>query len=117
MINEMVVGIIEKTIESEYPHLKLPGNVYVKITSVNKGLADYSYETNMTINGVEESIVVKKYSYTYNVKILKEDKMVDERYAEIPNVKSYIPLNLEDIAVALLVYGNVNPFIVGKVAQ
>lgn len=116
MITEMVKGIINNTIENDYPHLKLPNSVYVKITKANKEAAYYSYEVEMLINGTEENVTLKQYCYTYNLKILKEDKVtINEKYAEIPNVKSYVKLDLGDIAAALLMYGKAIPFIVGKV--
>lgn len=115
MIEEMMKGIIERTIETKYSHLKLPNSVYVKVTRVNKESVYYSYDLKMILNGVEEEVTIKQYSYNYNLKILKEDKSIDERYSEIPNVKSFIALNSGDIAAALLMYGKANPFIVGKV--
>lgn len=115
MVEEMVKGIIEKTIETKYSHLKLPNSVYVKITRVNKESINYTYDVKMTINGVEENVTIKEYAYNYNLKILKEDKSIDERYSEIPNVKSCVALNSGDIAAALLMYGKANPFIAGKV--
>ena len=115
MVEEMMKGMIENTIENKYPHLKLPNSVYVRVTRANKETTNYSYSTKIIINGIEEDVTVKKYYYTYNLKILKEDKSFDESYSEIPNVKSYIALNTGDIAAALLMYGKANPFIVGKV--
>lgn len=114
MIQEMIEATINNTIEKSYTHLRFPGSVYVKITKANK-YSSYNQEASVKIDSISHSLIITRNVYLYNIKILKEDKTVDERYSEIPNIKSVIELQIGDIAVANLMYGKVNPFIVGKV--
>ena len=116
MLEEMVKGIIENTLDKEYSHLRIPNSVYVKITKANQ--ESFIWEYPIKINNItlstdcpyhpsvsgSGSATISRALYSYNVKILK-----------VPDIKSFIKLNAGDIAVATMLYGNVNPFIVGKV--
>lgn len=127
MLEEMVKGIMENTLDKEYSHLRIPNSVYVKITKANQ--ESFIWEYPIKINNItlstdcpyhpsvsgSGSATISRALYSYNVKILKEDKSIDEAYPEVPDIKSFIKLNAGDIAVATMLYGNVNPFIVGKV--
>lgn len=127
MIEEMMKGIIENTINKEYSHLRIPNSVYVQITKATKEgfkwdypikidnitlSTDCPYHSSITGSG---SATISQALYTYNLKILKEDKSINESYPEVPDIKSFVKLNVGDVAVAVLQYGKVNPFIVGKV--
>lgn len=126
MIEEMVKATFNNMIEKELPYLKLPSCVYVKITRVSGNQEIYDYpvnvDMNLNVNCQYESEItasgkttIKKPSYIYNIKILNEDKSINTSYDEIPNIKSYVKLDVGDIAAAILMYGKANPFIVGKV--
>lgn len=126
MIEEMMKAIFNNIIEKKFPHLKVPSCVYVKITKASENDSKYSYpvDVNMNLNlscKYESSVsasgtaTIDNPSYIYNLKILKEDKTIESLYDEIPDVKSYVKLDVGDIAAAILMYGKPNPFIVGKV--
>ncbi len=93
MLEAMISAAIDKKIKTEYPHLELPAAVYARVTKV-------------------QELVV---GYEYNLKVLDEIKEVDESFPEIPGVRSEYALEAGDIAVAILLYGKLNVFIVGRV--
>lgn len=126
MLTEMIKGIIGNTMEKDYAHLRIPNSLYVKVTKVAKGEINWEYpvKVKMELNlsckyqssvQAEGEAIIQQPSYTYNLKILDENKSIDDKYPEIPNVKSYIKLDLGDVAAVTFLYGNVNPFIIGKV--
>lgn len=93
MLEQMIQNVIQKLIKTRYQHIKLPSSVLAKITKVQEQ-ADY---------------------YIYNLKILDENKAINPEFPEIPKVKSKIILESGDIAAVLLLYGQLNVYIVGKV--
>lgn len=93
MLEEMIESKINITIERKYPHLKLPVAVYARITMFQE------YPEN----------------YLYSLKILDENFEIDSKFPEIPGVKSKEKYLDGDIVVVLLLYGQLNVFIAGKV--
>ncbi len=93
MLEQMIQNVIEKLIKARYQHIKLPSAVYAKVTKVQE-YADYS---------------------VYNLKILDKNKEINSEFPEIPEVKSTVRLVNGDIAAVLLLYGQLNVYIVGKV--
>lgn len=126
MLEEMIKGIINNELEKTHSHLRIPNSVYVKITKVTQGEFDWEYPVkvkmdlnlncpyNSSVHAEGEAVIQNPY-YIYNLKILNEDRTIDDTYPEIPDVKSYVKLENGDIAVATFLYGNVNPYIIGKV--
>ncbi|MBU5312214.1 hypothetical protein KQI38_09260 [Tissierella carlieri] len=93
MLEQMIQNVIEKFIKAKYHHIRLPSSVFAKITKVQEQ-AEY---------------------YIYNLKILDENKAINPEFPEIPEVKSEIKLENGDIATVLLLYGQLNVYIIGKV--
>ena len=93
MLEQMIQNVIEKLIKTKYAHIKLSSAVYAKVTKVQQ-YPDY---------------------YLYNLKILDENKEVNAEFPEIPEVKSKVVLESGDVAAVLLLYGQLNVYIVGKV--
>ena len=96
MIEDMVSNIIEKKISTKYPHIQLPSIVMAKITAV--------------ITVIENTL------FLYNLKILDKNGEVDERFPEIPEVKSTIKTTYGKTVVIGLLYGELNPYIIGEVS-
>lgn len=93
MLEEMIKTVLEKAVKEKYPHLKLPGAVYARVTKA-QDLGSY---------------------YEYNLKILDENGVIDEVFPEIPKVKSKLVIENGKTVAILLLYGQVNAYIVGEV--
>ena len=52
--------------------------------------------------------------YMYTLKILDKTLNVDNDFPEIPNVRSSIQIQKDDIVVVLLLYGGSDVFILGR---
>ncbi|EKS54343.1 hypothetical protein D186_23366 [Citrobacter freundii ATCC 8090 = MTCC 1658 = NBRC 12681] len=93
MLEQYVHAVVDKKIRQEYPHIELPGAVCARITKAQLGEA----------------------YHTYSVKILDANREVDERFPEVPNVKSKDKFDQGDTVAVLLLYGQLDVFIVGEV--
>ncbi len=93
MLEQMIEIKIDNTINKKYPHLRLPIAVYARITKVQEHI-EY---------------------YEYNLKILDENKEIDSDFPEVPGIKSKDKYEYGDTVAVLLLYGQLNVFIVGRV--
>lgn len=93
MLAEMIDAAVNKKIERDFPHLKLPAGKYARITKVQE-YPGY---------------------YEYNLKILDENRAIDGNFPEIPGVKSFVKFEDGDTVTVLLLYGQIIVHIVGKV--
>ena len=48
------------------------------------------------------------------VKILDKNKQTDTRFPEVPMVSTKVPVESGDIVVVILLYGECDPYIVGR---
>ncbi len=92
MLKTFVDQELNQRIQKEYPHLKYPAAVYAKITNVKKEVAYYSYI----------------------IRILDKNKKENSKFPEIPKVKSESLYESGDVVVAIFLYGDVMPYIVGR---
>lgn len=92
MLEQMIKNVFEKHVKESYQHIALPPAVLAKITKAQTQ-ADY---------------------YVYNLKILDENKEINSEFPEIPEVKSKVRLDSGDVAAVLLLYGQLNVYIVGR---
>jgi len=92
MLEQMIKVVIDNKLEIDYPHLKLPAASRARITRVQLG-------TEYTV---------------YNLKILDKNNVIDERFPEIPGLKSNLVLEINDVVVVLLLYGELDLYIIGK---
>lgn len=93
MLETMIKTVLTKTLKENYPHLLLPGAVYAKITKV-QDLGSH---------------------YEYNLKILDESQLIDESFPELPGIRSKIAIEDGKTVAILLLYGQLNAYIVGEV--
>lgn len=92
MVEEMVINVFNKQIAAKYPHLKLPAILSAKVTKATK-----------ISNGNE-----------YTLKILDKTGAIDEHFPEIPRVLSTLAVNVGSTVAIGLLYGELNPYIIGE---
>lgn len=93
MLEEFVKTVVRKMMKTEFSHLELPTAMYARITK-RKEIGE---------------------GYEYNLKILDEDKRIDNSYPEIPRVRSKQGHEVGDIVAITMLYGKLNPYIIGEV--
>ncbi|MCY9762121.1 hypothetical protein [Paenibacillus alvei] len=92
MLEQMINTLIDKRIQEQYPHTQLSAGMLAEVTKAQLG------------SDIHE----------YNLKCLDESRNVDERFPEIPGVKSDLKFEVGDIVAVLLMYGQLDVHIIGK---
>lgn len=93
MVEEMVKNVLEKQLDSKYPHLLLPMAMCAKIVTAAP-MGD---------------------KYKYSIKIVDKNGDTDDQFPEIPGVYSKLSFEVDQMVAILLLYGELNPYIVGEV--
>ena len=92
MLETFVRKEITNEIKTNYPHIQYPAGMYARIVQAKQ-------------DG-------EKYMYT--LKILDKNKQTDTRFPEVPMVSTKVPVESGDIVVVMLLYGECDPYIVGR---
>lgn len=92
MMESFVKETIDVQMKEKYPHLQHPSGMYAKVVR-----AEQSEE-----------------GYQYTLKILDKNLSNNNDFPEVPNVKSGIELQKNDIAVVILLYGGSGFYILGR---
>lgn len=93
MLENMINKAIDNKIAKDYPHMQLPSVITARVISVTQS-GDL---------------------YKYDLKIIDKFGVIDEDYPTIPNVISKLSLENNAVVVIALLYGELNPFIIGEV--
>ena len=93
MLEEMVKSVISKQLAADFPHLQLPAVMRAKVTR-----AASSGEW-----------------FEYSLKIIDKTGEIDERFPEIPGVLSKLQVESGKTVAIGLLYGELNPCIIGEV--
>ncbi len=91
-LRNFVNKAMDEEITENYPHLRHPACVYAKVVSVSSK------------NGI----------YTTTLRILDKNKQKDQEYTDTPKVRTEIEVSKGDIVVAVLMYGDADPYIIGR---
>lgn len=118
MLEEMVKGVINKTLETEHPHLTLPAVVCATVTTATKLSETYEAEELVFVNDDSGSsyrghIVAPWYEYTLNV--IDRFGNVDESFPPLPGIKSKKQFRAGAVVAIALTYGDITPAIIGEV--
>lgn len=92
MMKQFVAQGLSQQIKANYPHMQYPPFIYAK--AVNVRSVDENYEATL--------------------KILDKNRQADSRFPEVPKVVTDIAVSKGDVVVVALLYGELNPYIVGR---
>lgn len=95
MLEQMINGTIDKKISVDYPHLRYPALVKARVTRASEYGSPW---------------------YRYNLKILDKNGEVDEHFPEVPEVLSRQRYEKGATVAVGLLYGELDPYILGEVA-
>jgi hypothetical protein len=93
MVEEMVKSVLLKTLTTDFPFLQLPDFMKARVTRATE-IGEW---------------------YEYNLKILDKTGVIDERFPEIPGVLSKVYVEAGKTVAVGLLYGELNPYIIGEV--
>jgi len=92
MMKQFVVQELGEQIKKNYPHLQYPPLLYAKAVQVQ---------------GDQPPREI-------TLKILDKNKQPDSRFPEVPKVATDLYIKKDDIVVIALLYGELNPYILGR---
>lgn len=91
-LNYAVANIVRQIINGQYPHIQYPAAYYAQVVSKQQtGTA-----------------------YVYSLRLLSSALQVDNSVPVIPNVKSKLSVDVDDIVAVVLPYGQLAPYILGE---
>ena len=118
MLEEMVRAVIKKTLEDKYSHLVLPAVAYATITS-GKRLDNTFEERDLTIHNEDSGGSFRgrmvSYWHEYTLNMVDRFGNRDESFPAVPGVRSKLQLETGAF-VAVALYGNTAPAIIGEVS-
>lgn len=94
MLEDMMNKAIDNKIAKKYPHIQLPSVITARVISVTQS-GDL---------------------YKYDLKIIDKFGVIDNDYPTIPNVLSKLSFENNTVLVIALLYGELNPYIIGEVS-
>lgn len=96
-MSDILKAFVEKEMQNQikenYPHIQYPAGMYAQVTQVTGGG-----------QGI----------FTCTLKILDKNLNPDNDIPEIPNVRTEIALEKDDIAVILMIYGGSQIWVLGR---
>lgn len=92
MMKQFVAQELSQQIKDNYPHMQYPSFIYAKVVTARPA-AD---------------------RYEVTLKILDKNMQVDNRFPEIPKVITDMVVVTNDVVVIALLYGEMNPYIIGR---
>ena len=93
MLEQAIKTTVKRMLARDFPHLELPAALNAVVTKA-QFIGDY---------------------YEYNLNILDKDGQVDDRFPEVPGVKSRLFVEVGRTVTVLLPYGELNPVIISEV--
>lgn len=95
MLEQMIRAVIDKVIESKYPHLKFPSILLARATWISGGPEVKWHE--------------------YRLTVLNNCGAIDDSYPALPDVWSTQLFDTGTIVAVALPYGELTPMIIGEV--
>jgi len=118
VLEEMVKSIINKTLETDFPHLVLPAVVYATVTAAKK--LPETYEVNELVIYNDETcgsyrghIVAPWWEYT--LEVINRFGNRDEDVPILPGIKSKKQFKAGATVAVAMAYGDLTPSIIGEV--
>lgn len=92
MMKQFVRETLDDTLKNEYPHMRYPPCVCAHVVNAKKSGDDY----------------------ICTIRILDKNMQTDNQFPEIPAVQTSVPVHQGNRVVVLMLYGECNPYIVGR---
>lgn len=119
MLEDMIRGVMDRQMSREYPQAQLPPIMLAQVSTVSEtgtGKEEHRQVQVDLIDGPEiiEAVIHKK-GYVYSLRILGSNGEPDSRYPVIPGVRSLVQVEPGDKVVVAMLYGALDPYIIGEV--
>lgn len=119
MLEEYVKTALKKSIDADYPYLKLPPIVYATVSTAKKLAETYEAEELIIHNdesgGSYRGHITASW-YEYVLRVVDRFGSIDEDYPPMPGVKSKKQFKTGALVAISLPYGDLTPAIIGEVS-
>lgn len=96
-IKNLIHKEISNQMKTKYTHLEIPSGMYALVTEAKE------------ITGIN--------LYDVTLRILDKNRNRDERFADIPFVRTDVKLASGDIVIVIMMYGKPMPYVVGRCCE
>ena len=115
-LQKMMQSVMQETIATSYPHMKLPAVLLAKVTSCTE--LQETHEQSVVIrstSGSTSTAVIVSHWYECTLQIVDQFGNVQAAYPELPGVRAAQELTVGAFVAIALPNGELNPVIVGGV--
>lgn len=99
-IKNLIHKEISNQMKTKYTHLEIPSGMYALVTEAKE------------ITGIAGMNL-----YDVTLRILDKNRNRDERFADIPFVRTDVKLASGDIVIVIMMYGKPMPYVVGRCCE
>ena len=119
MLENMIRGVMERKIGEEYPQAQLPPVMLAQVSAVSESgnVKEEHRQVQVELEDGPRTVetVIRKKGYVYSLRIIGRDGEPDSRYPVIPGVRSLIQADPGDTVAVAMLYGALDPYIIGEV--
>ena len=119
MLENMIRGVMERKIGEEYPQAQLPPVMLAQVSAVSESgnIKEEHRQVQVELEDGPRTVetVIRKKGYVYSLRIIGRDGEPDSRYPVIPGVRSLIQADPGDTVAVAILYGALDPYIIGEV--
>ena len=119
MLENMIRGVMERKIGEEYPQAQLPPVMLAQVSAVSESgnIKEEHRQVQVELEDGPRTVetVIRKKGYVYSLSIIGRDGEPDSRYPVIPGVRSLIQADPGDTVAVAMLYGALDPYIIGEV--
>ena len=119
MLENMIRGVMERKIGEEYPQTQLPPVMLAQVSAVSESgnIKEEHRQVQVELEDGPRTVetVIRKKGYVYSLRIIGRDGEPDSRYPVIPGVRSLIQADPGDTVAVAMLYGALDPYIIGEV--
>ena len=119
MLENMIRGVMERKIGEEYPQAQLPPVMLAQVSAVSESgnIKEEHRQVQVELEDGPRTVetVIRKIGYVYSLRIIGRDGEPDSRYPVIPGVRSLIQADPGDTVAVAMLYGALDPYIIGEV--
>lgn len=119
MLENMIRGVMERKIGEEYPQAQLPPVMLAQVSAVSESgnIKEEHRQMQVELEDGPRTVetVIRKKGYVYSLRIIGRDGEPDSRYPVIPGVRSLIQADPGDTVAVAMLYGALDPYIIGEV--
>ena len=119
MLENMIRGVMERKIGEEYPQAQLPPVMLAQVSAVSESgnIKEEHRQVQVELEDGPRTVetVIRKKGYVYSLRIIGRDGGAGQPVSRDPGVRSLIQADPGDTVAVAMLYGALDPYIIGEV--